>query len=86
MKQKKFDDLFENEVPMYMYEEMIDGRKLTEIVNTKHENVKYLPGFKLPENVVCLSLIFICTKNIQNRFYMKIHSSVVLVRFVVIKE
>ena len=71
---------------MYMYEEMIDGRKLTEIVNTKHENVKYLPGFKLPENVVCLSFIFICTKNIQNRFYMKIHSSVVLVIFVVIKE
>lgn len=44
---------FNPEVKMYMYEEMIDGRKLTEIVNTEHENVKYLPGIKLPENVVC---------------------------------
>ncbi len=39
-------------VDMYVYEEMVDGQKLTEIINTKHENVKYLPGFPLPENVV----------------------------------
>lgn len=36
---------------MYVYEELIDGKKLTEIINTTHENVKYLPGHKLPENV-----------------------------------
>ena len=42
-------------VDMYVYEEMIDGQKLTEIINTKHENVKYLPGHKLPENVVCIA-------------------------------
>jgi len=45
---------FVREVPMYVYEEMIEGRKLTEIINTQHENVKYLPGCKLPENVVCV--------------------------------
>jgi glycerol-3-phosphate dehydrogenase len=28
------------------------GRKLTEIINQDHENLKYLPGHKLPENVV----------------------------------
>ncbi len=39
-------------VDMYTYEEMVDGQKLTEIINTKHENVKYLPGFALPDNVV----------------------------------
>lgn len=39
---------------MYVFEEMIDGKKLTEIINTTHENVKYLPGHKLPENVVCI--------------------------------
>ena len=38
---------------MYMYEENFEGEKLTEVVNKKHENVKYLPGIKLPENVVC---------------------------------
>lgn len=37
---------------MWVYEETIDGRKLTEIINTEHENVKYLPGHKLPKNVV----------------------------------
>ena len=29
------------QVSMYCYEEMIEGRKLTEIINTTHENVKY---------------------------------------------
>lgn len=37
---------------MYVFEEMIEGKKLTEIINTTHENVKYLPGHKLPENIV----------------------------------
>lgn len=41
---------------MYVFEEMIEGKKLTEIINTTHENVKYLPGHKLPENVVSVSL------------------------------
>lgn len=44
---------FNLEVKMYMYEEMIDGRKLTEIVNIEYENVKYLLGIKFLENVVC---------------------------------
>jgi glycerol-3-phosphate dehydrogenase (NAD+) len=55
---------------MYCYEEVIEGRKLTEIINTTHENVKcapadrdvlrfvtlsrYLPGRLLPENVVAI--------------------------------
>lgn len=42
---------------MYVYEEMIDGKKLTEIINTTHENVKYLPGHKLPENIVSSLLL-----------------------------
>merc|ERR1719464_149792 len=41
---------------MWVYEEMveIDGenRKLSEVINSQHENVKYLPGVKLPSNVV----------------------------------
>lgn len=39
---------------MWVYEEMIDGKKLTEIINETHENVKYLPGHKLPPNVVSI--------------------------------
>ena len=37
---------------MYVYEEQVNGRKLTEIINEQHENVKYLPGYKFPPNVV----------------------------------
>jgi glycerol-3-phosphate dehydrogenase (NAD+) len=47
-------DKFERIVNMYVYEEIVDGRKLTEIINTEHENVKYLPGHRLPENVVAV--------------------------------
>jgi len=50
----KKPDKFNTEVRMYVYEEMIGDQKLTEIINTKHENVKYLPGYKLPTNVVAI--------------------------------
>lgn len=43
---------FADRVTMYVYEEIINGKKLTEIINQMHENVKYLPGHKIPENVV----------------------------------
>ncbi|KAJ1862779.1 glycerol-3-phosphate dehydrogenase [Coemansia sp. RSA 2703] len=46
---------FDNDVRIWVYEEMVDGRKLTDIINTEHENVKYLPGHKLPENVVAVA-------------------------------
>lgn len=51
---KSHDSVFEQQVKMYVYEEVVDGRKLTEIINTDHENVKYLKGFKLPTNVVAV--------------------------------
>lgn len=35
-------EMFENEVRMYVYEELVDGeRYLTSIINSTHENVKY---------------------------------------------
>ncbi|UZJ52456.1 hypothetical protein CBS101457_001776 [Exobasidium rhododendri] len=51
----RYPELFEAEVKMYVHEEKIDGRNLTEIINEKHENVKYLPGVRLPDNVVAVS-------------------------------
>lgn len=47
-------DVFDTTVNMWVFEEMVNGRKLTEIINTDHENVKYLPGHKLPPNIVRL--------------------------------
>ncbi|XP_052805976.1 glycerol-3-phosphate dehydrogenase [NAD(+)], cytoplasmic-like [Mya arenaria] len=45
---------FEQEIKMWVFEEEVNGRKLTEIINTDHENVKYLPGHKIPENVIAI--------------------------------
>ncbi|XP_042262281.1 glycerol-3-phosphate dehydrogenase [NAD(+)], cytoplasmic-like [Thunnus albacares] len=47
-------DKFDTKVNMWVFEETVNGRKLTEIINTDHENVKYLPGHKLPPNVVAV--------------------------------
>ncbi|NIG58026.1 SWI/SNF-related matrix-associated actin-dependent regulator of chromatin subfamily D member 1 [Pontoporia blainvillei] len=45
---------FDPRVTMWVFEEDVGGRKLTEVINTQHENVKYLPGHKLPPNVVAV--------------------------------
>lgn len=44
---------FVDSVSLYVHDEIVDGKKLSEIINLKHENTKYLPGCKLPQNVVC---------------------------------
>lgn len=45
---------FDNEVRMWTFEEIVNGRRLTEIINTTHENVKYLPNIELPKNIVAV--------------------------------
>ena len=47
-------NLFVQHVTQWVYEELFNGRKLTEIINTKHENIKYLPGCIIPYNVVSI--------------------------------
>lgn len=48
----------ERRVNMWVYEELVevDGEEqnLTDVINAKHENVKYLPGIQLPDNVVAM--------------------------------
>ncbi|KAJ2782518.1 glycerol-3-phosphate dehydrogenase [Coemansia javaensis] len=46
---------FDDRVNIWVYEELVNGRKLTEIINTQHENVKYLPGHRLPDNVTAVA-------------------------------
>jgi hypothetical protein len=41
-----------DEVRMWVFEEVVSGRKLSEIINSDHENVKYMPGIKLPTNII----------------------------------
>ena len=48
-------DRFDKIVNMWVFEETVtykgEQRKLTDVINTYKENVKYLPGFHFPENV-----------------------------------
>lgn len=43
--------LFDNEILMYVHEELFEDRKLSEIINERHSNPIYLPGIKLHENI-----------------------------------
>lgn len=64
---REYPDIFEEKVQMWVYEEEVtipkDSRhydassgdkphKLSEVINQYHENLKYLPGIALPENLV----------------------------------
>lgn len=39
---------------MWVYEEMVEGRQLTDWINRSHVNPKYLPGITLPDNIVAV--------------------------------
>eukprot|EP01040_Poterioochromonas_malhamensis_P011369 gene11369-12392_t len=41
----------DHQVKLWVYEEQYEGKPLTEIINTRRENVKYLPGVYIPQNV-----------------------------------
>jgi len=60
-------DIFEKDVQMWVYEETveIDGQpqKLTEVINSKHENVKYLPKIQLPNNLIANPSLVDAVKN-----------------------
>ncbi|KAI2635501.1 NAD-dependent glycerol-3-phosphate dehydrogenase N-terminus-domain-containing protein [Xylaria nigripes] len=53
---REHPELFEEEVQMWVYEEEVTYQgtteKLSKVINTAHENVKYLPHIKLPTNLI----------------------------------
>ena len=51
---ERLPDKFQREVSMWVFQEEVNGRKLTEIINTDHENIKYLPGRTLPKNLIAI--------------------------------
>ncbi|ORX93294.1 NAD-dependent glycerol-3-phosphate dehydrogenase [Basidiobolus meristosporus CBS 931.73] len=64
---------FDKEVRMWVFEEMVDGRKLTEIINNDHENVKYLPGIKLPESIVAVPDLLECVRDATTLIFVVPH-------------
>lgn len=52
----KHSTQFDPVINMWVYEETLpDGSLLSHVINNQHENPKYLPGIKLPENVVAVT-------------------------------
>ena len=53
---------FDNTVKMWVFDEKVNGESLVKIINTAHENVKYLPGYPLPTNIVAYAnVVDVCT-------------------------
>ncbi|KAI9264137.1 glycerol-3-phosphate dehydrogenase [NAD+] [Phascolomyces articulosus] len=50
----RHSNVFQRNVRQWVFEENVNGQKLTDIINTQHENVKYLAGVPLPTNVVAI--------------------------------
>lgn len=61
-----------------------EGKKLTEVINSEHENRKYLPGVKLEDNVVAIpdlkeavkdatALIFVTPHQCQYSSYIRMN-------------
>lgn len=46
---------YDKTVRMWVYEEVVNGRNLTEIINSDHINIKYLPNVILPTNIIAYS-------------------------------
>ncbi|ETW30474.1 glycerol-3-phosphate dehydrogenase (NAD(+)) [Plasmodium falciparum FCH/4] len=40
---------------MYVKEEIVEEEKLSDIINKKKENIKYMKGMKIPENILAIS-------------------------------
>ncbi|SPJ10898.1 glycerol-3-phosphate dehydrogenase, putative [Plasmodium sp. DRC-Itaito] len=47
--------LFHPIVKMYVKEEIVEEEKLSDIINKKKENIKYMKGMKIPENILAIS-------------------------------
>ena len=45
----------DHEIKMWVYEEIVDGKNLTEIINEDHMNTKYLPNVLLPDSIRAVS-------------------------------
>ncbi|XP_058985617.1 glycerol-3-phosphate dehydrogenase [NAD(+)], cytoplasmic-like [Musca domestica] len=49
---------FEERVNMFVYDELFDGIRLSDLINSHHINEKYLPQIQLPDNLVaCTDLV-----------------------------
>ncbi|EDW16164.2 uncharacterized protein LOC6574672 [Drosophila mojavensis] len=46
---------FDPQVNIYVYDEIVRNNYLSQVMNERHENIKYLPGIMLPKNLVAVN-------------------------------
>ncbi|KAH8243093.1 hypothetical protein KR032_004586, partial [Drosophila birchii] len=54
---------FDERVYIYVYDEPTQNSRLSEVINNRHENIKYLPGIKLPKNLIAVNDLLEATQN-----------------------
>ncbi|KAH8264560.1 hypothetical protein KR038_010161, partial [Drosophila bunnanda] len=54
---------FDERVHIYVYDDATRNSLLSEVINNSHENVKYLPGIKLPKNLIAVNDLLEAAQN-----------------------
>ncbi|MDA2922260.1 glycerol-3-phosphate dehydrogenase (NAD(+)) [Patescibacteria group bacterium AH-259-L07] len=74
---------YDKNVTLWLYEEIIKGKKLSDIINTEHVNVKYLPGVRLPKNIIAipelrkvLERVCVIVMVVPHEFYRRISKEI----------
>lgn len=70
----KYPNDFNSKVIMYAREEYFEGQRLADFINKQHENPKYLPGKKFPENVVSDFFFILIVYQYVNRLWFVFES------------
>ncbi|XP_033232655.1 titin [Drosophila pseudoobscura] len=54
---------FDSRAHIYVYDELVHNKYLSEVMNNCHENIKYLPGIRLPDNLIAVNDILAAAQN-----------------------
>ncbi|EDW67893.2 uncharacterized protein Gpdh3 [Drosophila virilis] len=67
---------FDSRVHIYVYDELVRSNYLSEVMNEQHENIKYLPGIRLPSNLIAINDLIAAARNADILIFATPHSFV----------
>ncbi|KAH8310523.1 hypothetical protein KR044_001788, partial [Drosophila immigrans] len=65
---------FDEKVQIYVYDELVRSNYLSEVINERHENIKYLPGIKLESNLIAINDLIEAAKEADILIFATSHS------------
>ncbi|KAL7730517.1 hypothetical protein ACLKA6_000519 [Drosophila palustris] len=65
---------FDKRVHIYVYDELVRSSYLSEVMNERHENIKYLPGIKLDDNLIAVNDLVEAAKEADILIFATSHS------------